>query len=118
MPLGNRYTLSCSLTNMGTNFEDLRLQVATLGDTKLEALAIAVERELDRRRHDQKLATVNGCYELKGIKSGNKTYYYWYLRYRQNRKLKSKYLGRGRDGDSTPPAQLRDKGTKYLHELF
>ncbi|OKH12309.1 hypothetical protein [[Limnothrix rosea] IAM M-220] len=102
---------------MSINFEDLRLQVATLGDVELEALAIAIEKEVNRRRDDQKLASVNGCYELKGIKSGKKTHYYWYLRYRQNGKLKSKYLGKGLEGDKTPPMALRDKGASYIRNL-
>ena len=71
---------------MSTNFEGLRLSIAELGDTELEALAIAVEKEINRRRCDEKLASVNGCYELKGIKSGKKIHYYWYLRYRQDGK--------------------------------
>ena len=102
---------------MSTGFEDLRLQIAELGDTELESLAIAVEKELSRRRNAQKLASVNGCYELKGIKSGNKIHYYWYLRYRQNGKLKSKYLGKGLEGEIVPSPQLRDKGADYLGSL-
>ena len=102
---------------MSTGFEDLRLQIAELGDTELESLAIAVEKELSRRRNDEKLASVNGCYELKGIKSGNKIHYYWYLRYRQNGKLKSKYLGKGLEGEIVPSPQLRDKGADYLGSL-
>ncbi|AFY37277.1 hypothetical protein Lepto7376_0899 [[Leptolyngbya] sp. PCC 7376] len=101
---------------MSTSFENLRLQVAELGDTKLEALAITVEKELSRRRDDQKLASVNGCYELKGIKSGKKIHYYWYLRYRQNGKLKSKYLGKGLEAETAPSPQLRDKGANHLSE--
>ncbi len=99
---------------MSTSFEDLRLSIAELGDTELEALAIAVEKERNRRRDDQKLASVNGCYELKPIKSGKKVHYYWYLRYRQDGKLRSKYLGKGLEGDTVPSPKLRDKGNALL----
>ena len=99
---------------MSASFEDLRLSIAELGDTELEALAIVVEKERSRRRDDQKLASVNGCYELKPIKSGKKVHYYWYLRYRQDGKLRSKYLGKGSEGETVPSPKLRDKGNQHL----
>ncbi|OKH11178.1 hypothetical protein NIES208_17660 (plasmid) [[Limnothrix rosea] IAM M-220] len=57
---------------------------------------------------------INGCYELKPIKSGKKIHYYWYLRYRQDGKLRSKYLGKGSEGETVPSPKLRDKGNQLL----
>ena len=102
---------------MSTSFEDLRLSIAKLGNTELEALAITVEKEINRRRDEQKLVSVNGCYELKPIKSGKKVHYYWYLRYRQDGKLRSKYLGKGLEGETVPSPKLRDKGSTHLMNL-
>ena len=102
---------------MSISFDSFQSQIAELTNTELEALAITVEKELKRRKQEEELRTTNGCYELKGIKSGNKVHYYWYLRYRQDGKLKSKYLGKGDEGDRHPPVKSKDKGSKFLEGL-
>lgn len=103
---------------MDTSFEDLQFGLGQLGDVELEALAIAVERELSRRKQNEELiAMANGSYELKSIKSGNKIFYYWYLRYWQGKKHKSKYLGKGLETEATPPPQIKDKGFLFLETL-
>ena len=102
---------------MSISFDDFQSQIAKLTNAELYALAISIEKELKRRKQEVKLAATNGCYELKGIKSGNKVHYYWYLRYRQHGKLKSKYLGKGHESDLSPPMKLKDKGSTFLEGL-